>query len=357
MNSYPIVIISGSRADAGLLTPVIEKALSTPALDPVILTLNRDWLSGIPRTRVCQIESNGTGDAPADISRSMGHYLSRFAFYLESIKPSLMVVLGDRWEVMAAVLAAHIARIPIAHIHGGEKTAGSYDQGFRDSITVMSTLHFTAHEQYKKEVIRLGAWPAYAYDVGALGADGLVPYHGERHGYIVAYYPETAEPNSEYQLNILGNIFQSIHDRDPKEQVYWFGPNHDVGSSILKKRGIVGWVVQCLDYQARNEFIALLARSRAIIGNSSAGIIEAPALGTPTINIGTRQDGRLMADTITQSDGSFKDLIRALNWADEHCDDYLDVSLRPYTGHNVAQTIIDHIVTYLQEKHNADLLG
>jgi len=343
--SHPLVIICGSRADSGLLTPVITTALSTPSLDPVVLTLNRQWLSdpAIPRTRVCQLEPPpNLDDTPPAISRALGHYLTRFAFYFDNIQPEMVVILGDRFEVMAGALAAHVARVPIAHIHGGEITEGSYDQGFRDAITQLATLHFVACNKSKRRVVDMVFDSGDVSEVGALGCDGLTPYTGVRHGYIVAYYPETATDQS-HQSAVISNISKVLYEFDPRpEEQLWLSPNPDVGFHKFEGQSFL----------PRAQFIERLATCRAIIGNSSSGIIEAPALGTPTINIGTRQSGRPMANTIFQCYGSLDSLRTAFQWADDFNASSIPQPLyQPYQGSNVATKIITHIVEWLDHGH------
>jgi UDP-N-acetylglucosamine 2-epimerase len=243
-------------------------------------------------------------------------------------RPDLVVVLGDRYEIFAAVSAAHVARIPCAHIHGGEITEGSYDDGFRHSITKMSHLHFTAAEEYRARVIQLGENPQTVYNVGALGCDGLKkreyfpPKSPEYREYVVAYYG-----GNEMEID----DFLATQGIDPCNVHFVYG-SHDVG------------------YQGgggikREQFLTELLHADAIIGNSSSAVIEAPALGVPSILIGDRQKGRLMATSIIHCK-TVKDL--PLAFENLYSDFFQGIMASnyytPYKGENVSGKIADIIL-------------
>lgn len=245
----------------------------------------------------------------------------------------LVILLGDRFEIFAAAITAYIHRIPIAHLHGGELTIGSIDDGFRHSITKMSALHFVAAEEYHNRVIQLGEQPDTVFNVGALGTQGLKLYTGERKGVIVIYHPVENEAMSDL-LTALGEV--------KGEDTYYITPNADAGRYEATKGLLVVTDGRCTSYTSypRPQFIELLSKARFIIGNSSAGIIEAPALGTPTINIGRRQEGRLRASSVLDCDNTEGAITEAI-WA---VDKIVPDPCPPYgRGGDVATKIVDII--------------
>jgi len=239
--------------------------------------------------------------------------------------PDAIIVLGDRWEILAAVIAAHIAKIKVIHIHGGEVTAGAYDDAFRHAITKMSQLHFVATEEFRKRVIQLGENPDHVFNVGAFGCDSL-PKRDPSKTYnraVVAWYPETlsdiAIPTA-WLVNIVKEFFADV---------VVIGAQPDVGSGGHPGKSY-----------PREEFLKILSESDVIIGNSSAGIIEAPVIGVPTINIGERQSGRLMASSILTCvpgedaiRGCLSEVVANRMWEWQS-------TYRPYGGSNVAQKIV-----------------
>ena len=191
-------------------------------------------------------------------------------------------------------VAAHTLKVPIAHIHGGEVTAGAIDDGFRHSITKMAYLHFTCAEDYRKRVIQLGEHPQRVFDVGCLGLEGIEKYKytGKRRGYLVSIHPETLQDEKQY--NLVDDLLTSLADKSP---LYFTKSHGDNGSRIINRK-IVDFVGADNENRkllnlSRHNFLRLLARVKCLIGNSSAGILEAPSLGTSTINIGNRQDGEV----------------------------------------------------------------
>lgn len=328
-----IAVITGSRAEWGLLASLV-RALGNHPDNQTLLFVTGSHLStehgetwrqiDYPITeKIPCVLSNNT---PAGVACSMGLATIGFGLAFERHRPDLLVVLGDRYEVFAAVSAAHIYRIPCAHLHGGELTEGSYDDGFRHSITKMSHLHFTAAEEYRSRVIQLGEMPSRVFNVGALGCDGLVkreyrPPSDDLRQVILAHY------GSQNELDEINGYL-----KDAKV----ISGSHDVECSRLSNS------------MPRDEYLKELADADAIIGNSSSGIIEAPALGVPTINVGDRQRGRLMADSIIQCP-EVKDLWVALNTLySEPFQKIMQLDYyTPYQGGNVAERIADLILKHV----------
>ena len=297
-----IALVTGSRADWGLLHPLAKHIWRSSDILKLIVTGSH--LSPTHGYTVDQISLPISGeiecvlssDTETGVCKGMSLAIAGFSDAFERLDPDVVILLGDRWEILAAAIAAHIHRKIICHIQGGEVT-GNYDNAFRHSITKMASLHFTATETYRKRVIQLGERPATVFNVGALGTQGLKcrdkqPNNGK---VVVLYHPETLHPNS---ITDFWNIIDVM--KDILEPVF-IKSNADNGSQIINK--IIETEAQRYGYQvstslSRDDFISLLSGCDAIIGNSSAGIIEAPALGVPTINIGNRQHGREMASSI-----------------------------------------------------------
>ncbi len=297
-----IAIITGSRAEWGLLESVLQELKRRPGIDTSLVAtgahLNPEHGRTVDEIKKSHIVS-------AEVEMLVGTYTEKgtclstglgimgFGKLFTDNRYDLIIVLGDRYEIFAAVVAAHVHRIPVAHIQGGEITVGSIDNGFRHSITKMSVLHFVAAEEYRNRVIQLGEQPDMVFNVGALGTQGMELYTGEREGIVCVWHPIDGESN-ENMVKVLKRLPESI---------MWITPNADTGRYKSTIRGIT---------LRRQEFISALAEAKFIIGNSSSGIIEAPALGTPTINIGRRQEGRLKATSILDCDATEEAITEAI---------------------------------------------
>ena len=347
-----ICIITGSRAEWGLLKPLAEKIHIDPDiilqlivtgshLSPQFgMTANKipaDWISD-------KVECILASDTPVAISKSIGLAVISFGEVYERLKPDLVIILGDRFEILASVIAAHISGIPIAHLHGGEVTEGAYDNAMRMAITHMSQLHFVAAELYRDRVIQLGEHPDTVFNVGALGCDGLDKRKDRNKSYkiIIAFYPSTLDKNSIEQFQNLYSVLDSL-----AIDLYFVKSNMDRIS--LQINGMINSAVhesfhqiRAYDLLKRNDFLELLLDSDAIVGNSSAGIIEAPALGVPTINIGDRQKGRLMADSIIQAEPTKESIQAAFDklYSKEFQDLMKTDYCMPYKGENVAEKML-----------------
>jgi UDP-hydrolysing UDP-N-acetyl-D-glucosamine 2-epimerase len=249
------------------------------------------------------------GDSPAEIARAIGAGISGMAAALDRLRPDIMVLLGDRFETLAAAIAAMIARVPIAHIHGGEATEGLIDEPIRHSVTKMAQLHFTATEEYRRRVIQLGEDPARVHCVGAPGLDNIramdlldrdalqeaLGFRLQQPTFLVTYHPVTLEAGSaaDHAEALLGAL-----DSFPNACVVITLPNADTESAALRAR--------MNSYAERNRgraaafavlgtqrYLSLLALCDVVIGNSSSGLIEAPSFRVPTVDIGDRQRGRI----------------------------------------------------------------
>lgn len=298
-----ICVVTGSRADWGLLQPVHER-LQGQALVDLVAT----WDCPEYDYRI----NFEAGDTEIDIAAATGGYVGYFAVHYSEQRPDLVVLLGDRYEIFAAAIAAHIARIPIAHIHGGESTEGAIDEAFRHSITKMAQLHFVAAEEYRKRVIQLGEQPERVFNFGGLGVDvisntKLLPLREveERIGYrlledalLVVFHPVTQEDSAaEQTLELLDALQDSGH-----KQLIFINPNADTGNGSI--RNLIRLFVRDKDGAHVHDnidsltYLSLLSYVDGIVGNSSSGLLEAPSMRKGCVNIGDRQKGRLKASSV-----------------------------------------------------------
>ena len=301
-----VAVLTTSRADYGLLEKLIGRIDKDHDTELCLIVsgshvcpefgMTIDKIKFPIHEEIPIILSSDTSTA---VSKAIGLGCISFSDALERQKPDWVVLLGDRFETFAMAVAAHTLRVPIAHIHGGEVTAGAIDDGFRHSITKMAYLHFTCAEGYRKRVIQLGEHPERVFDVGSLGLEDIEKYKytGKRRGYLVSIHPETLR--GEKQYDFVDDLLTCLADKRP---LYFTKSHGDNGSRIINRK-IVDFVGADNENRKlfnlnRHDFLRLLARVRCIIGNSSAGILEAPSLGTPTIDIGNRQDGRLKAKSV-----------------------------------------------------------
>jgi len=344
-----LVIVTGSRAEWGLLEPLAKLIDDRHELSLLVtgshLSKQHGYTADYINFDYEKIEILLSNDSAVGVSKSVGLCCISFAEAYERIKPDAVIVLGDRYEVFAASVAAHIARIPIIHIHGGETTLGVIDNAFRHSITHMASLHFVAAEPYARKVRELGA--KSVFNAGSLGCDGL-EFVRDKENYIVAiWHPVTLGDES------ISELLDAL--TDIKEKVYIVSPNADPGNYDISESIEEGFILRNtstkkINSLPRDEFIDLLSRAKCIVGNSSAGIIEAPCLGTPTINVGTRQEGRLKAFSVIDCDckkesieeafrrieePEFQAIVRGGQWT------------QFYEGGNVAEKMLGVIENYL----------
>lgn len=333
-----IAVFTGSRAEYGILYWLMQDIRASAQLELQVIVSGMHLSPEFGETWR-HIEADGfqvdakvemllSSNTPVGIVKSMGLGTIGFADALDRLKPDLLVILGDRFEALAIAQAALIMQIPIAHIHGGEITEGAYDDAIRHAITKMACLHFTAAEPYRRRVIQMGEAPDTVFNVGALGLDHLqrnktmapdelsaslgfdlrTPY------LLVTYHPVTQlaeDPRASFQA-----ILTAL-DHFPDHQVILTYPNADNGGrgiipileDYARQRPGRVLAIQSLGFQ---RYLSTLSRAAAMVGNSSSGIIEAPALGIPTINIGTRQQGRLAADSVLHCEPEAEHIQHAL---------------------------------------------
>ena len=319
-----IAVLTTSRADYGLLERLIERIYDDLDVELCLMVSGSHvcpefglTLKEIKFPISERIEILLSSDTPTAVSKAIGLGCISFSGALERHKPDWIILLGDRFETFAMAAVAHVMRVPIAHIHGGEVTKGAIDDAFRHSITKMSYLHFVCADEYRERVIRLGEHPERVYNVGSLGMEGIEKYifTGKRLGYLISLHPETLQDD---MARFIDTFLTHISNRG--EPLYFCLSHGDDGSRFLNRK-IVDFVGEDninrkLCSLNRDSFLDLLGRVKCIIGNSSAGICEAPPLKTPTINIGNRQAGRLRASSIIDCAATGDGLRRAMSELD-----------------------------------------
>ena len=318
-----ICVVTGSRAEYGLLRWVLEGINKSKLLDLQLIVTGMHLLPEFGST-INSIEKDGfyidkkiemllCSDTPVGITKSMGVGLIGFAEALNELMPDLLLVLGDRFEILTAVNAALLARIPIAHIHGGESTEGAIDEAIRHSITKMSHIHFVASRIYRNRVIQLGEHPNTVYNIGGLGIDNFtklnlldknsleraIEFKLKNINLLITFHPVTLENNtSKDQMNELLHSLSELKETG----LIFTMPNSDADSKVIFKmiQDFVRKNTNAKIYSSLGQikYLSCIKYVDAVIGNSSSGIIEVPYLKKPTINIGDRQKGRLKADTI-----------------------------------------------------------
>jgi UDP-N-acetylglucosamine 2-epimerase (non-hydrolysing) len=368
-----IAVFTGTRAEYGLLYWLMKDLQSSTRLELQVI-VGAMHLSPEFGSTWKQIELDGfvidarvemllSSDTPVGVVKSMGLGTIGFADALDRLKPDVLVVLGDRFEALAVVQAATVLRIPVAHVHGGELTEGAYDDAFRHAITKMSCVHFTAAEPFRKRVIQMGEAPGTVFNVGAIGLD-----HISRHQlmtvdelakslgfalvqpyFMVTYHPVTVAAEDPEQAT--RSLLQSL-DSFPNYQVILSYPNADNGGRRiipLLEEYAERWAgrVLAIPSLGSGRYLAALSRASAMIGNSSSGLIEAPAFGVPTVNIGARQQGRLAAESVLHCPPASDAIAEAIAKAVEPAFAHASKSVRnPYGQGDASRQIVTIIERY-----------
>ena len=321
--SRKICVVTGSRAEYGLLRWVMDEIRNTSDLQLQLIVTGMHLSPEFGLT-YREIEQDGfsidykvemllSSDTTTSVTKSMGLGLIGFAEALNYLKPDLILVLGDRFEIFSAATAAMVARIPIAHLHGGESTEGAFDEAIRHSITKMSHLHFVAAEEYRQRVIQLGEHPDRVFLVGGLGIDSMyrlslldrdaleasLDFKFGPKNLLVTFHPTTLEnTTSQQQMEELLAALDLLEDTN----LIFTMPNADTDSRVIMEL-IESFVVKHSNAHAYTSlgqlrYFSCLQFVDGVIGNSSSGLLEAPSFGIGTINIGERQRGRLKASSV-----------------------------------------------------------
>lgn len=383
-----VCVVTGTRAEYGLLSRLMWLIRADHDLALQIIATNMHLSPEFGLTYK-EIEADGftidkkvpmpkLADTSNGVVKSMVVELSGIADAYEELRPDLIVILGDRYEMLIAATAALVYKIPIAHIHGGEITEGAFDDAIRHAITKMSHLHFTSTEEYRRRVIQLGEQPDRVFFVGSLGIENIkkitlmskgeieksLGFELNKKTVIATYHPVTAtKGNNRTEID----EFLTALDEEKNIRILFTMPNSDTGSAYISEK--------INEFVTRNKeraiaftslgvkrYLSAMSHVAAVIGNSSSGIIEVPSLGIPTLNIGDRQKGRVICYSII-SCYSNKDSIRygLKKVLSEGMAEIAKEVRNPYEKENTAQLIFDVIKTYplnlLTQKSFYDLLN
>ncbi|WP_276726015.1 UDP-N-acetylglucosamine 2-epimerase [Capnocytophaga granulosa] len=336
-----ICVITGTRAEFGLLRPLIELIANDKELQLQLIatgmhlspefgyTLNEITDAGFVVDK--KVECLLSSDSSIGVSKTIALAVSGFADALAELTPDLVVVLGDRTEILGAVIATAMANIPIAHLHGGETTEGAYDEAIRHSITKFSHLHFTSTEAYRKRVIQLGEHPDTVFNVGAIGLDAIkklplldkasfeqaIGFKLKERNILITYHPVTLE--KEAPIETFENILIALDELTNTALIFTHA-NSDKNGRIINKM-ITEYVSshkdKAVEFKSLGQlrYLSALQFVDFVIGNSSSGMTEVPAFYIPTINIGDRQKGRINCESVINSNNSLEDIKKSITFA------------------------------------------
>jgi UDP-hydrolysing UDP-N-acetyl-D-glucosamine 2-epimerase len=315
-----IGVVTGTRADYGLLKGVLEEIAGDPKLE-LVLMVTGAHLSAEHGSTAAAIAADGFtpaaeidmlhgSDSVVDVTKSLGRGIIGFADAYARLRPDIVLVLGDRFEIFAAAQAAVVARIPLAHLHGGELTEGAMDEALRHAMTKMAQIHFVSHEDHGRRVVQMGENPAHVFVTGAPGLDqvrrikpmtraeleeSLGGFRLGKINFVVTYHPETL--TGEDSVRQVAELLAGLESVEGARFVVT-GVNSDPNNRAIARR-LEAWVAAdknravMIQSLGQRRYLSCLALFDAVIGNSSSGIIEAPSFRIPTVNVGRRQQGRL----------------------------------------------------------------
>ena len=318
-----IAVVTGTRADFGLLTPLLEKIVADPDTElQLIVTgmhLSPEFGMTVNEIREAgydiadEIEILLSSDTGVGTAKSVGLATIGFAETLGRHKPDWLVLLGDRFEILAAATAATLIGIPIAHIHGGERTEGAIDEAIRHSITKMAQLHFVSTPEYRKRVIQLGESPDRVFHVGAIGLDRIrseyllsrqeiadqLGIDANKRWCTVTFHPVTLDPAS-----VEAGVRELIGVMKGRQDLHYVITKANADESGRKVNRLLADFAESaqnaslFDSLGSRRYLSCVKESVLVLGNSSSALIEAPQLGTPTVDIGMRQMGRARGESV-----------------------------------------------------------
>ena len=369
MTKRKICVVTGTRAEYGLLYWLMKEieADKELQLQLVVTGMHLSPEFGLTYKEIekefkidKKIEMLLSSDTSIGISKSMGLAQISFAEAYEELKSNIVVVLGDRYEIFSATSAAMIARIPIAHLHGGETTEGAFDESIRHSITKMSHLHFTATQEYKNRVIQLGEHPSKVFNVGGMGIENIkrlkllnkeefeksIEFKLNKKNILVTFHPVTLENSTaKEQFQELLDAIDELEDTN----IIFTKANSDTNGRIINQM-IDEYVAK--NYHKSIGFISLgqqrylsaLQYVDAVVGNSSSGLLEAPSFKIGTINIGDRQKGRIKAESVINSEVNKTSILKSFSKLySKAFQDLIEESKNPY-GDGIASRKIIEII-------------
>ena len=387
MKKRKLCVVTGTRAEYGLLSRLMRMIKDSDQTQLQIIATNMHLSpkygntyqeiekDGFTIDKKIPILEDGKDDANATL-KSMAKALAGFADAYDELKPDMVVVLGDRYEILAAATAALIERIPIAHIHGGEITEGAYDDAIRHSITKMSHLHFASTQDYQRRIIQLGEQPETVWYVGAIGVENIkklpllskeeieesIDFKLDEKTILVTYHPVTLGTHTaEHDIK---EFIAALEERKDLHIVFTM-PNSDTGAQAIVD-AINTFVANNSDravaYKSLGikRYLSVMKYVGAVVGNSSSGLVEVPSFGIPTLNIGDRQKGRIAAESVYNCQTDTESILKGLDVI--MSPEFIQMAKQtqnPYDKEGTAQTIFDVISTFpleqLKQKHFYDI--
>lgn len=336
-----IAIVTGTRAEYGLLFWLMREVDSDPGLELQLIVTGMHLSPEFGLTHQ-QIEKDGftidakvemllSSDTPVGITKSVGLGVIGFADAYEKLNPDIVVLLGDRYEILAAAQAALFMRIPVGHIHGGETTEGAFDESVRHAITKMAQWHFVTADPHAKRVIQMGEDPSRVFNFGAPGLDHIQHMQWMSRAeleeslgialkdpvFLVTYHPVTL--GDQNPVEMLNEFLRAL-EQFPDATIIITYPNSDTGGRALIER-IKQWVEQnptrarAFTSLGQKRYLSLMKEVDLVVGNSSSGLIETPAFQKATVNIGDRQKGRLRSDSVIDCQENTTAIVNAIQKA------------------------------------------
>ena len=367
-----ICVVTGTRAEYGLLYWLMKKILQHPILELQIISTGMHMSHEFGLTYKL-IEKDGfninkkiemvlSADTPSAISKSTGLGMISISDAYTELKPDIIILLGDRYELLAAANVALFHKIPVAHIHGGETTVGAFDEAIRHSITKIAWWHFVAAKEYKDRVVQLGENPKRVFNVGGMGVDGIkrsnlldkaslekkLGFTFGKKNLMVTYHPVTLDNNNPYSdIDELLNSLKNLNDT----KVIFTLSNSDTNSRIIneKIKNFASTYNEFSKYftsMGQKNYLSSLQYVDCVIGNSSSGLLEAPTFKIGTINIGDRQSGRLKANSVIDCIPKTESINNALKKV--YSKDFqmkLSNTINPYGNGKSCEKIIDVLTT------------
>ena len=370
-----ICFITGTRAEYGLLCRLMKMVQNDADTQLQIIATNMHLSPKFGNTyqeiekdgfnidcKIPIIDDNDKDDAVTTV-KSMAKALAGFADAYSELKPDLAMVLGDRYEILAAAEAALIMKIPIAHIHGGEVTQGAFDDAIRHSITKMSHLHFTSTEEYRNRVIQLGEQPERVFNVGALGVENVkklqllgkeeieneIGFNIDKNTILATYHPVTLGHRTA--KDDIEDFISALEEQETLRIIFTM-PNSDTGGQFI--------INAVNDFVLRNaarakaykslgvvRYLSVMQQVAAVVGNSSSGLLEVPSFGIPTLNIGDRQRGRVAAHSVYNCAPDKNSILKGLDYI--LSDEFRNLARtvrNPYEKENTAEEIFKVIRNY-----------
>ena len=369
-----ICIFTGTRAEYGIMSRLFRMIADDSELQLQIIATNMHLSPEFGLTYK-EIEADGfkidrkvemllSSDTANGTVKSMGLATIGFADELEDLQPDMDVILGDRYEMLAAAEACLIYKVPVAHLHGGEITEGAYDDAIRHCISKLSHLHFTATEEYRKRVIQLGEQPERVFWAGSLGVDNVrneeimllqdleksLNFHLGEKFLLVTFHPVTMETATA--ADQCDNLLTALSAVNDEYQLLFTLPNSDTDGRVIINK-VKDYVVRNSDKAfaitslGKKRYYSALKYTTAVVGNSSSGLIEAPSFNIPTVNIGNRQQGRTRGETVIDVPATLEGMREGLKKALSA--DFIakcKTATNPYEKANTLETIFNTIKTY-----------